>query len=228
MPSNEKTFSIVAEPRELTGKRNGRLRRKRLIPGVLYGYNVQPQNVQVAQLDFERTYLRAGSTTLVDLSIGEGGKPRKVFIHDVQRNPINHVPMHIDFMAINLTEEMTVNVQLVLVGESPIVHNREGVLLHHTEHITLRSLPANIPQLIEVDISGLTEVDQAIHVSDLELPENVTLLSSPEEMVVKITEVRVTEEEVEEAEAEAAAEAEAEGDATEGGAGAEAGEEGES
>ena len=212
MAKEAKSFSMVAEPREVTGKATRRLRRKNLIPGVVYGHRVSPQNVQISKREFEHTYLRAGNNSLVDLSVGADGKPQKVFIYEVQRNPINHEPTHIDFVVVNLREEMTATVPLVLVGESPIVRNKEGLLLHHTDHIMVRTLPTDIPPLIEVDISGLTEVDQAIHVGELELPENVTLLSNPEDLVAKIIEMPVVEEEVEEA-----AEAEAEGGEAEGG-----------
>jgi large subunit ribosomal protein L25 len=209
MVNEDKTHALTVKPRDLVGKASGRLSRRRLIPGVVYGYNVKPQNVQVSLREFERTYLRAGSTTLVDLTVGDGGKPQKVFIHDVQRNPLNHAPAHVDFLVVNMRQELTVSVPIVLVGESPVVRSGDGLLLHQTEHLTLKTLPANVPPLIEVDISDLTEIDQAIHVSDISLPENVTLLSSPDDLVVKITEMPVIVEEVEEAE-EAAAEIEAE------------------
>ncbi|MEO5952926.1 MAG: 50S ribosomal protein L25, partial [Chloroflexia bacterium] len=194
---------------------------KAYISGVVYGHKVPNENVQMARKEFEHAYLRAGSTTLVDLSIG-GGTPRKVFIHDVVRDPINYQLTHIDFLAVNLREPMTMSVALVLVGESPIVHSNEGLLLHQMEHISVRALPGNIPSLLEVDISGLTEVDQAIHVSDIELPADVTLLSNPDDVIAKINAMPLPEEEPEtEAEAEGA---EAASDETEAGEGSEAGE----
>ncbi len=230
MAKDDKTFSIVAEPRELTGKRSKQLRRRNLIPAVLYGQKLEPHTLQVRRRDFERTYLRAGTSALIDLSIGDGGTPHKVFIHEVQRNPLNYQLTHVDFLEVNLLEEITVNVRLVPVGESPIVRSREGLLLHQTEHITLKTLPANVPSLIEVDISGLTEVDQAIHVRDLTLPDDVTLLSNPDDLVVKITQMPLAVEEVEEAaEAEAAIETGAEVEEAETGhSETEAGEEGAS
>jgi large subunit ribosomal protein L25 len=93
--------------------------------------------------------------------------------------------------------------------------------LQGIDHVQARALPTDLPPLIEVDISGLDEIDQAIHVSDLTIPENLTVLTSEEELVAKITTLPV-EEVVEE---EEAAEAEAEGEAAEAEGGAEAGEE---
>ena len=85
------------------------------------------ENLQVPTREFDVVYLRAGSNNLVDLKIGEKGKAHKVFIHEVQRNPLNHAVTHVDFVAVNLREEMTINVPLVLVGESPIVESHEGL-----------------------------------------------------------------------------------------------------
>ena len=206
MAQEKITYSIAAEPRELMAKRTKQLRRQGIIPGVVYGNKIENKSVQVERKAFEHAYMRAGSTTLVDLTIGDGGKATKVFIHDVRRDPINYQLTHIDFLAVNLLEAMTMSVALVLVGDSPAVHNKEGLLLHQMEHINVKALPGDIPSLIEVDISGLAEVDQAIHVSDLELPDNVTLLSNPDDIVARINAMPiVVEEEVEETEGEEAA-----------------------
>ena len=204
--NDKKTYEIVAEPREITGKASRVLRRQDLIPAVVYGPKMPTENLQVGTREFDAVYLRAGSNNLVDLKVGDGSNVRKVFIHEVQRNPLNHAVTHIDFVAVNLLEEMTINVPLVLVGEAPIVENHEGMLLFQIEHVTVRALPMNVPSLIEVDISGLTEIDQTIRVGDLPIPENVTLMTNPEDPVVKISAMPAVEvEEAEAAEAEAAA-----------------------
>ena len=205
MAKETKTFELTAKPRTITGKASRKVRRRGLIPGVVYGHRVESQSVQVPRKEFEHIYLRAGSTNLVDLTVGDGKTSHKVFIHDVQRNAVNHELLHVDFLVVNLREEMTVNVPILLVGESPAVEKNEGLLLQQTEHVLIKALPANIPSSIEVDISGLDEVGKGIHVSDLKLPENVTLMTPPDELVVRINELsRAQAEEV--AEAEAAAE----------------------
>jgi large subunit ribosomal protein L25 len=211
MANETKKHELTAEPREITGKASQKLRREGLIPGTVYGHNVKAQSVQVPKKELERVYLRAGSTSLIDLTVGDSNKPRKVFIHEVQRDAVHHDLRHVDFMVVNLTEEMTVSVPITLVGEAPAVLKNEGLLLQQTEHVQLRALPTNIPSAIEVDISGLDEVGKGIHISDLNIPENVTLMTPPNELVVRINELsRAQAEEVEAAEAaaeEAAAEA---------------------
>jgi large subunit ribosomal protein L25 len=218
MATEHKTYELVVQPRENTGKVAKKMGRQDMVPGVVYGHSLDSESVQVSQRELERVYLRAGSTGLVDLKIGDGASARKVFIHKVQRDPVTHTLRHVDFMVINLREEMTVSVAIVLTGESPAVERNEGLLIHGLDHVQVRALPADLPPVLEVDISGLEAVDDTIHVSDLTIPENVTLLTSGEEMVAKITNLRA-EEVVEE---EAAEEAEA----AEGEAGG--GEEGES
>jgi large subunit ribosomal protein L25 len=218
MANESKTQTLEVEPREVTRKANKQLRREGILPGVVYGHNIEPANVQMPRRDFEHVYLRAGSTSLVDLKIG-GGKPRKVFIHDVQRGATNQLPSHVDFMVVNLEEDITVSVPLVLTGESPLVESKEGMLIHQTEHLSVRALPMEIPPVVEVDISGLVELDQAIHVSDLDLPANVQVLTPMDELIVKVTEMPMmhVEEELEEAEEAAEGEetagAEGEGEA---------------
>jgi len=203
MATNRKTYEISVQPRTVLGKHSKKLRREHVLPAVVYGYGVDPTPVSVDQKEMERIYLHAGSNALVDLKLdGAGdGKPRKVFIHNVQRNPVNHVLMHVDFLAVNLTEEITTNVTIVLVGEAPAVERREGLLLHALDHIQVRALPTDLPPLVEVDISGLEAVDDAIHVSDLKLPSNVHVLTNEDELVAKINALPVEVEEVAEEEA---------------------------
>jgi large subunit ribosomal protein L25 len=109
--------------------------------------------------------------------------------------------LHVDFLEVNLREEMTASVPINVVGEAPAVTRNEGLLLTMLDHVQVRALPMDLPPGLDLDISGLEEVDQALHVSDLTIPGNVTLLTPEDEMVVKITSLPVEEvEEVEEAE----------------------------
>jgi len=212
MANEHKVYELTVEPRTVIGKQSRQLRRQDLVPAVVYGPDIDPQSIQVPIKELERVYLRAGNITLIDLKVGEGTASRKVFIHNVQRNPVNHGLMHVDFLEVNLREEMTASVPINLVGEAPAVHRNEGLLLTALDHVQVRALPMDLPPGLDLDISSLEEVDQALHVSDLTIPDKVTLLTAEDEMVVKITSLPVEEvEEVEEAE-----EAE-EGEAAEGG-----------
>lgn len=195
MSTQHKTYELVVRSRQIIGKDSKKLRRQHLLPAVVYGYGVEPTPVEIDQKEMERVYLHAGSNALIDLKVGENAQARKVFIRDVQRHPTSHSLIHVDFMAVNLRVDTTATVSLVLVGESPAVQRKEGVLLHALEHVQLRALPTEIPPLIEVDVSGLNDVDDGIHVSDLKLPPNVEILTPGEELVAKITALRAAVEE---------------------------------
>lgn len=210
--SDRKTYELVVEAREQEKKISRKLRREGQVPGVVYGHNVPSVPVQVERRELDRVYLRAGSNSLVDLRVGQGNESRKVFIHEVQRDPQTHNIRHVDFLAVNLREEITSTVPLAFLGESPIVANNEGVLLTQLDHVLVRSLPMDLPSQIEVDLSALDEIGKSLHVSDLAIPANVALLTSPEEMVAKVTEMQLEPEVEEEAEEEAEGAAEAGGE----------------
>lgn len=213
------TYQLAAQSRELRGKKMGRLRRSGLVPAVLYGYNVQPTAIQLDAHDFEITYRATGKTALVDLSL-DSGRAVRVFVHDVQRDPVTRGVRHVDFLAVNLNEAITAAVPVVLTGIAPAVHNGTGVLLRGVESVQVQARPAELPHEIQVSVEGLADVDQAIHVSDLPTAEGYAILDSPGEVVAKIVMTRVEAEEEAEATQEPAAET---GDEAEGGPGAESG-----
>jgi large subunit ribosomal protein L25 len=212
MADKGKTYELTVEPRQLVGKASRRLRKQGLIPGVLYGYQIEAQPVQVPLRELERVYLHAGSTTLVDLRIAGDGPARKVFIYNIQRDPVTHRLAHVDFMAPNLRAEVTASVPLLPVGQAPAVEQGIGLLLQGLDHVEVRALPTDLPHAIEVDISRLESLDDVIHVSDLTVPDGVVILTPGEEMVAKVVPLPTieVEEEVEEVEEAAVPEAEVE------------------
>jgi large subunit ribosomal protein L25 len=223
MATDNKTYELSVEAREERGKVARKMRHHGQVPGVVYGHNVDSESIAVSRRDLEQVYLRAGSNNLVDLKIG-GGQARKVFIYKVQRDPVTHSVRHVDFLAVNLREEITASVPVVLVGESPAVANGEGLLMQALDSVQVRSLPLDLPSLIEVDISELVAVGDGIHVSAIAVPENVALITSEEELIARVTDLPAEEVvEVEEAEAAEEAEGEVEGEETRAEANAEGG-----
>lgn len=212
----KKTYELSVQTRDILGKQTHKLRKQGLVPAIVYGHRIEPVPVVAELKELERVYMRAGTNSLVDLTIGDGGQAQKVFIHNVQRDPISQHLQHVDFVVVNLREEVTTTVPLVLVGEAPGADGRTAILVHPIDHLQVRALPTEIPPLVEVDVSGLEEIDQAIYVSDLTVPSNIHVLNPPEELVVKLSALRVTVEEEEAAEAaEEAAEEAASGEAGE-------------
>jgi large subunit ribosomal protein L25 len=200
--------SLAAEPRDITGKKVAVLRRTGRLPGVVYGHGVSSENVSVDAHDFELLRRKAGQNALIDLSV-HGKSSRPVLIHDVQVHPVHRRPLHVDLFLVRMTEELIVDVPLVAVGTSLAVENLNGTLLHPIEAVRIRALPDHLPQSIEYSIERLVDYEAVVKVADLAIPDDVTLLTDPEEVVAKVLPSRLqTEVEAEKAEeAEAAAEA---------------------
>ncbi|MEX1172615.1 MAG: 50S ribosomal protein L25 [Chloroflexota bacterium] len=204
--------TLAAEHREITGKAVARLRKAGRLPAVVYGHGVDSSNVTVDAHEFELLRKHTGPNTLVDLAV-DGKKAKPVLINAVQIHPVNRRPQHIDLFLVRMTEELTVDVPLVATGESLAIINLGGTLLHPIETVRVKALPDNLPQSIEYSIESLVDFDATIHVRDLQIPADVTLLTDVDEIVAKVQAPRVEVEEtpvLSEAEAEAAAAAEGE------------------
>jgi large subunit ribosomal protein L25 len=214
--------TLAAAPREILGKHVARLRRDGKLPAVVYGHGVPSSSVTIDAHDFDLLRRKAGPNALVDLSV-DGKKADPVLIHDVQVHPVTHRPLHVDLFLVRMTEELTVDVPLVAIGESSAIANDGGTLLHAIESVRIKALPDHLPQSIEYSIVSLVDFDTAIHVRDLAIPSDVTLLTDLDEIVAKVQAPRVeveepTAAEVEAAEGEAAeGEEQAEGETAEGG-----------
>jgi large subunit ribosomal protein L25 len=208
--------TLAAKPREILGKHVASLRRAGQLPAVVYGRGVASTSVTIDTHEFELLRRKTGPNALVDLSV-DGKKSDPVLIHDVQVHPVTHRPLHVDLFLVRMTEELTVDVPLVATGISPAIENDGGTLLHAIESVRIRALPDHLPQSIEYSIESLVDFDTTIHVRDLTIPSDATLLTDADEIVAKVQAPRVEVEEPTAAEVEAA-----EGEAAEGEEGAEA------
>lgn len=186
---------LSAEGRDVTGKKVSQLRRDGRLPAVVYGHGVESTNVSVDSHDFQQLRRHLGQNALVDLSV-DGGKARPVLIHGVQVHPVDRRPLHVDLFLVRMTEELTVDVRLVAVGEAEAVTMLGGTLLHPIESVRVRALPDHLPQSIEYSIESLVDFEAAMHVRDLTIPEDVTLLTEVDEVIAKVQQPRVEVEEV--------------------------------
>jgi large subunit ribosomal protein L25 len=213
--------TLAASHRHVTGKKVAHLRREGLLPAVVFGRGLESDSVSVDAHEFEQLRRHAGPNTLIDLTV-DGGKKTPILVHDVQLHRITRRPLHADLYVVRMTEELTVDVPLVAEGESEAADNLGGTVLHLIESVRVRALPDHLPQSIHYSIAGLRTFDDLVHVSDLAIPEDATLLTDPGEIVAKVLPPRVEEEPVaaEAAEGEEAAEAAEGGEApaAEGGA----------
>lgn len=206
--------ALNAENRTILGRKVKFLRKEGKIPAHVFGHKVKTVHVSVDQKDFAKTYNQVGETGLISLKIKDG-EEKPVLIRNTQFDPITDKIIHIDFYQVNLKEKVTANVRLEIVGEAPAVEQKLGVLLTPVTELEVEALPADLPEKIEVDISNLNAVDEAILVKDLKIPSGVEVKADLEETVAKIGELMVEEKEPVVAEAAEGEEAVVEGEAGE-------------
>jgi large subunit ribosomal protein L25 len=211
-------LKLQATKRTAHGRQVRKLRKEGAVPGVVYGHRSEAEAVALDAHEFRRVFAKAGRTHLIDFVV-DGGRPQKVLIKEVQKHPRYEGPIHVDLFRIDLKEKLQIDVPITIVGESPAVKRGDGDLLISLHSLRIECLPSDIPEAVEVDVSGLENIDDSVRVHDLRFPEGVTLLTSGDEMIVKVQAHRVTEEPVEaeavEGEGEAPAEGEGEGAAAE-------------
>lgn len=193
--------------REVLGKKVKALRRQGITPANIYGTKVESVAVQLPNHDLIQALKTFGRNDIFYLQL-DGDEPRPTFVHAIQRDPITDEILHVDFLQIDLTRKITMDVPLHIEGEPPAVDTYQGILVQSLDHVTVEALPIAVPSFIVADVTGLEEIDSALHVSDLELPEGVEMVTDPELLIAKVAPpaVEKIEEEEEEAELEEGAE----------------------
>ncbi|HEX7473686.1 MAG TPA: 50S ribosomal protein L25 [Candidatus Limnocylindrales bacterium] len=189
MPTARPT--LAAAKREITGKKVAHLRRAGRLPGVLFGHGVASENVSVDTHEFEILHRRVGNTTLIDVEV-DGHKARPALIYGVQREPLKHRMVHVDLFVVRMTEELTVDVPVTVIGTAAAVELLGGTL-SHISTLKVRALPDRLPGHIDVSIDGLADFDAVVHVSDLSIPGDVTLVTDPTEIAARVLPPRVEE-----------------------------------
>ena len=186
---------LQAREREGRGKNDARrLRASGFVPAVLYGGDGGTTVLAVPDKVVDYTLQHVGDNALYDLDVG--GKSATARVVDVQRNPVTGRLVHVDFAPVNMRERIVVTVPVVVTGESPGAEEG-GVLQQVAYEVEVESLPGNIPQEIQLDVSGLG-LNENLNLSDLSLPEGVTLISDPEEVAATVTPpTEITEEDME-------------------------------
>lgn len=196
---------LKAQPRAIAGKQVRALRREGWIPVSLYGRHTKPANLQVEARALQAVLHQAGHNRLVKLSLVEG-ESRFVIIREIQRESLTRKLLHVDMQEIAMNEKMTTEVPLMLVGTSPVVTRSEGLMIHGLQQVTIRVLPGDLIPHIEVDVSQITTLNQALYVRDLKVSDRIEILTSGEDMVAKV--IPVKEEKIEEVAPAVAAEVE--------------------
>lgn len=188
-------MELIATKRTELGKKSKTLRNQRKVPGVIYAKGEQSVPVTLDLFQFEKVFKQAGETSLIDVTI-DSKAFGKVLVSEIDYHPVKDIIVHVNLRKVNLKEKIKAQIPIVVVGESPIVKGGEGLLLTLINEIEVEALPADLPHSIEVDISGLTEVDQGIEVKDLKIDRSkVEIVDRDEdELVVKIDYAEMKEE----------------------------------
>jgi large subunit ribosomal protein L25 len=196
---------LKVAPRQVLGKKVAQLRRQGMLPANIYGHGLQSVSVQVDGTELYKALKAASVNEVIDIKIEGERSARPAIIHHIQRHPLTSGILHADFYQVSLREKMRADVPIVLTGTSPAVSDLAGILLQGNDVLHVEALPLDIPVHIEVDVSALTELESSLHVRDLKLPANVTVLTEPDVMVARVAAPRVTAEDEVQAKEEAAA-----------------------
>ena len=210
---------LIAEAGRTTGSAESlRIRREDRIPAVVYGQGMEPLSISVNRRDLRIALSgTAGMNTILDLTVN--GDVYPAIVKEVQRHPVRRTVAHVDFIQIDLTEEITVSVPVRLEGEAKQVAMNNGLVDQQMMEIQVRTTPRNIPDELVIDINEMT-VDTVITVADVDLPSGVTAVSAEDQTVVTVVTLRVAAEEpaAEEGEGEGAeGDAEASDESSDGG-----------
>lgn len=190
-----KREELTASRRDVLGKKVRFLRRKGLTPANVYGASIESIPLQIETSLLERLIASVGRNALITLRID--GKRKVAMIRDIDRDALTDALRHVDFFQVEMTHKVKVEVPLVFVGESPVEKVSRLMLLHNLSALHVEAFPSDLPKNIEVDISQLAEANQAIHVRDIPVGDNVEVLTELSELVVQVMESRI-EVEVEE------------------------------
>ncbi len=185
-------IKLVAEIREGEGRGTRKslsaIRAAAKIPGVIYGGAKPPVKVTLSARDLLAARRRGGVNAILRLSVGESEET--VIVKDLQIHPVHDGPIHVDLQRINLSRMISAKVPLRVVGEAPGVKLAGGVLEIELRDLSIRALPARIPQHIDVDVSKL-EIGKHLLVKDLAVAQDLEVLDSPDHIVAHVTLVKV-------------------------------------
>jgi large subunit ribosomal protein L25 len=191
---------IEVKKRELVGSKAKQVMKDGFLPAVIYNSKQESHNVKVERGVIESLIRTATSTTILDVDFE--GKDMKVILKNIDRHPRTDIMRHVSMYQVDESKPMVFSVPFEIVGIAPAVKNNVGVLVNALNSIDVKCLPKDLVSTIKIDISNLEHPGQSIIVSDIKLPEGLTLPNEEQinNAIVTITEVQkqvVIEEETE-------------------------------
>lgn len=183
---------LQATKRDVVGKQVKALRREGKLPAVIYGRHTDPININLEAHSASLVLGKLTSSSLVTINVE--GAEHIALVREKQRDFIKNRLLHVDFMAVSLSEKLRTSVSIHFVGVSAAVKDYNAVLVHNLEELEVECLPGDLPERIDVDISVLQRPGEGIRLKDVHVSDKVRLLGDPETMVAVATFAKVEEE----------------------------------
>ena len=176
---------LTAEHRTTVRKRLGPLRRGGHLPAVLYGADKKPVPLQLNSREANKILNRIFGMVLIDLAVN--GEVHKTLVREIQRNFITDEIRHVDFYEVAMDRLMRVFIPVRLRGVSPAVVTLGGVMVRGLAEIEIECLPGDLIQEVSVDLSVLKQIGDNIHVSDLQVPATIRIITRGDEQIARAT-----------------------------------------
>src|SRR5512143_1406381 len=180
---------LKASKRDVSGKQVNALRRSGRLPAVIYGRHTEPVKISMDAHDAALALSKVGSSSLITIDVD--GTEFPALVRERQRDYIKNRLIHVDFLAVSLTEKIRAEVRIELAGVSPAVKDSDAVLVTGLHSLSVECLPGDLPALVTVDIGPLVKVGDSIHVRDVSLGDKVQILDDPDEMIVNATYAKI-------------------------------------
>lgn len=176
---------IHATKRTVIGKQVSALRRASKLPGVIYGHKMDPMPITMELKESTRILNTATSSSVITIDLD--GTEYAALVREKQRDYLKNRFIHVDFQAVSQTEKIRAEVDIVMVGHAPAVKDFNGVVVEGVNTVHVEALPKDLPEKFIVDLSSLAQIGDSITLSNIEIPQGVTILDPLEEMIILIT-----------------------------------------
>jgi large subunit ribosomal protein L25 len=183
---------LKANRRTLLGKQVKAMRREGKLPAVIYGHYIDPISIVLDLRETTKNLTGLAPSALVIVDVD--GETHRALVKEKQRNKISGILLHVDFLAVSMTEKLRSQVYIEIVGVAPAIKDFSGVLVTGFDEVEVECLPQDLPERLVVDVSGLAKIGDGVYVRDLVVPEGVKILEEPESMVALIAAQAAVEE----------------------------------
>ena len=194
--TSKNSAEIKLSKRSIHGKKVANLRRTGIMPVHLYGGDSESLSLQGDSAELNKLLPRIGMNIPVSVIVDDDNSKQICFVREVQRHPLTENILHVDFLRVDVKSKITASVPIEILGDSPAVRLLGGTVIQNMQGITVEALPLNVPELISIDISSLEDFETAIHISDISVGDDVTIVNPSDALVVRVSPPRVEVEEV--------------------------------